>query len=157
MSFEEFEKNVTVIQGKPMRDLRERYISTFINEDMEHYKKYILNLTLCSDGFCYAGYLWDCLKTYTVIKENEVFDFLYHCPNSVYVFWDINSKDRIFIKDYWRFDKGAMLEVTPKLLPDNYKYLPEDIYIFDDSFNWTYILTHEDKDGGRLCAKSEAI
>lgn len=29
------------------------------------------------------------------------------------------------------------------VLLDNLDYLTEDIYIFDESFNWTFALTHE--------------
>lgn len=35
----------------------------------------------------------------------------------------------------------------------NLTYLPEDIYIFDKSFKWTIILTHEEVEGERYCFK----
>ena len=153
VDFNTFEKQIKIIQNEIANKLRERYTYTFINTENEHYKKHILTLKLYSDGLCYSGYLWECLINPVVIRENEVFDFLCNYSGNVYVFWDIHSKDKILTENYWRFDKNAVLEFDSKLLIENCKYLPEDIYVFDDSFEWTYILTHEDKDGCRICAK----
>lgn len=77
--------------------------------------------------------------------------------NSVYVFWDIHSCERIFIKDYWKFDKDPVLKLDIKMLLKGEKYLPEDIYIFDKSFTWTFIKTHEDIERKRYCLKSGDI
>jgi len=65
--------------------------------------------------------------------------------------WDIHTKERIFIKDYWKFKKKAVLKMKANLLFEGEIHLPEDIYIFDDSFNWTIAKTHEDIDGERYC------
>ena len=67
------------------------------------------------------------------------------------MFWDIHSCERILIKDYWRFEKDAVLQMSMNLLLENEMYLPEDIYIVDKDFSWTMVKTHEDIDGKRYC------
>lgn len=58
-------------------------------------------------------------------------------------FWDIHSCERILIPDYWKFPKKSCLELNFNDLCSNRKFLPEDIYIFDRSFKWTIVFTHE--------------
>lgn len=43
------------------------------------------------------------------------------------------------------------------ILLNNLDYLPEDIYIFDHSFEWTIVLTHEEIENKRWCLKSGNI
>ena len=62
----------------------------------------------------------------------------------VFVFWDNNSRDRIFIKDYWKFDKKDMIELDYNLLLDHLEFFPEDIYITNKELSWTIVFTHED-------------
>jgi hypothetical protein len=62
------------------------------------------------DGYCYEGYLWDCMKEPILIKESYV-ELKADNIDMVYVFWDINTCERIFIKDYWKFDKDAVLKL----------------------------------------------
>lgn len=71
----------------------------------------------------------------------------------VLVLWDIHSCDRIFIENYWKFPKDKVIMVDAKWLIDGLEYLPEDIYIFDYNFSWTYIITHEYDDERRICMK----
>ena len=56
--------------------------------------------------------------------------------------WDIHSAERIFIPNYWKYPKECILYVE-MWSEDMYKELPEDIYIFDDTFTWSAIYTHE--------------
>ena len=78
--------------------------------------------------------------------------------NEVFVFWDIHMKERILIENYWNFGKETVLKLYYKELLENMNYLPEDIYIFDESLTWTLILTHEYiDDNTRWCLKSGNI
>jgi hypothetical protein len=151
-----FKEKVNIIHKEIADRLRKRYISAFINTEMEHYREYILTLKQCSDGLCYFGYLWDCLRNPIIIGEDDIFAFLSNYSDNIYILWDIHSKDKIWIENYWKFDKNAILELDPQLLLENLEYLPEDIYIFDSSFEWTYVLTHEEEKGVRVCAKAVA-
>lgn len=156
MDLQEFKKLSRVLLPNEADAFRNQYIQTFINTSKEHYHQYIENLQRYSDGICYIGYLWDCLI------EPVVIDFPYvksksDLLNEVFVFWDNHSQDRIFIEDYWKFGKTSVLALDFNLLLGNLDYLPEDIYIFDNSLKWTLILTHEDVDGKRWCLKSGEI
>lgn len=65
--------------------------------------------------------------------------------------WDIHSCDKILIPNYWKFPK------TQVLYTDGWKEifkndLPEDIYVFDETFCWSVVYTHEtDEDDKRYC------
>ena len=134
--------------------LRKIYIDKFIDVKKEYYVKCVKKLKEYSDGMCYTGYLWDCMKESTQIDFQ---DFLKFLLEDVYVFWDIHTKERIFIEDYWKFEKRSFLKLDFKVLIENLNYLPEDIYIFDQSLLWTLVLTHEYVDDKRWCLKSGEI
>ena len=60
------------------------------------------------------------------------------------IFWDNNSKDRIYIKDYWKFGKKTMVRVDYNLFLDHTHFFPEDVYLTDETLQWTIVFTHED-------------
>ena len=53
---------LTVIGTQKSNILRKKYISTFVNTESRLYIDRIKTLKQYSDGMCYTGYLWDCLK-----------------------------------------------------------------------------------------------
>ena len=150
MQFELFEKMVEILDEATGDKLRKRYIETFINTDHELYREHIEVRHQFCDGYGYLGYLWDFIK-HPVIIEKEYIEAVAENIGEVYVFWDIHSCERIFIKDYWKFGKKAVLKVDLKTLLEGWNYLPEDIYIFDKTMAWTLIKTHEDMDGKCYC------
>ncbi|MFZ5643767.1 MAG: hypothetical protein ACOY46_09280 [Bacillota bacterium] len=150
MGIEEFRNQVTVLLGDKAYELRSKYIKKFVNTELEHYKKYIEVLNEYSDGLCYIGYLWDCLKNPIVIDFQYIGEKVDKL-DKVFVLWDIHTKDRIFIENYWMFGKDSVLSLEYKVLLNNLNYLPEDIYIFDKSYDWTLIITHEYVNGKRWC------
>jgi hypothetical protein len=94
--------------------------------------------------------LWDCLKNPRRIALRALLKRVLG-KKQVFVLWDIHSSDRIWIRDYWLFPKSSVLEVPTEVLVSNLVFLPEDVYLFDKSFRWSLILTHEDIHGGRFC------
>lgn len=156
LGFDKFTSEVEIISKMDAKHFRSEYINKFINTDSEHYKKYIEDIRQFSDGMCYTGYLWDSLINPKVIRIEEVVSFR-AVLNKVLVFWDIHSKDRILIPEYWKFEKNNVLKLKFGELIDNQEYLPEDIYFFDESIKWTLVLTHEDNNGERICIKSGDI
>ena len=48
--------------------LRSKYIQNFVDTTKKYYIELIENKTEFSDGLCYIGYLWDCLKDPKVIS-----------------------------------------------------------------------------------------
>ena len=139
-------------------EIRKKYINKFIDKECEEYKEFIKKTKRYIDGECYDGYLWDCLfiKELEIIKEKYFNDV--SCKiEDVYVFWDIHSCQKIGIDEYWRFDKHDVLRLDFNVLLKGLKYLPEDIYIFDNTYNWTLIYTHEEIDECRYCIKCGKI
>lgn len=137
-------------------EIRNKYIAKFVNIKSSTYQERIKKKSRYIDGYCYQAYLWDCIDSATIVDEEYIDQFIKN-DEQVYVFWDIHSCERIFIKDYWKFEKDAVLQMSMKLLLENERFLPEDIYIVDKNFTWTLIKTHEDIDGKRYCLKSGNI
>lgn len=146
MDFDTFKANLVVIDNTQGSSLRERYIETFVDTNHKWYHDRIGARRKYIDGYCYEGYLWDCLKNKELVSAEYIKE-LSENVGTVYVFWDMHSCERIFIEDYWKFAKDAVLELKFDTLIQGREFLPEDIYIFDNSFKWTLVLTHEDIDG----------
>lgn len=130
-----------VLDSKKSDILRRKYIEEFVNTTSQYYKRNIAEKTLFSDGMCYKGYLWDCLLSINIITETEA-DKVLLGKDKMYIMWDIHSIERIFIPNYWKFPKTKLLCVNnwTKELKEK---LPEDVYVFDDTFSWSIIYTHE--------------
>ena len=139
--------SILVLDLKKSDELRDEYIKSFIDTSSSYYKEDIEQKTLFSDGFCYIGYLWDCLLKPTIISEYKANHFL-EDKGIVYIMWDIHSSERIFIDDYWKFPKNQIL-CTDEKIESLKSDLPEDIYVFDDTFSWTVVFTHEYNDKDR--------
>jgi hypothetical protein len=154
MTFQDFKKLVKVQNIDDSLSFREEYIVNFIDVETKYYKKWIEVYRRFSDGYCYIGYLWDSLyrNQYKKITLSEILLFE-NTLKDVLVMWDVNSEENIYKKNYWNFFKRDVIVVEFSLLMSNLTYLPEDIYIFDKSFKWTIILTHEEVEGERYCFK----
>lgn len=131
-----------ILEDTKAKHVREKYISCFINTSLEYYLKYIEKHDVCSEGICYIGYLWDCLRNKFVMSEKECLRYIENVEK-IYVFWDMHSQDRIFIPNYWKYPKEAILEMSCKEFLDNMNNFPEDIYVVDETFEWSVIFTHE--------------
>lgn len=154
MNFEEF--NLQIKCENQKKNLREKYIHIFINTNHERYNDDIKKLHNYHDGLCYDGYLWDYLKQGVLISESDLNKRLISISHDfVYVMWDIHSEEKIFIENYWKFQKDDILKMHPEILLKGEYFLPEDIYIFDKDMTWTLIKTHEDIDGERFCLMME--
>ena len=130
--------------------LRRKYITRFVNIASSYYKERIERKTMFSDGLCYTGYMWDCLMHPSVISEDKANQFLQD-KQGIFIMWDIHSCERILIPDYWKFPKSMVLW-TNIWLKSFEAELPEDVYLFDDTFSWSIVYTHEtDALGNRHC------
>ena len=143
MELENFKKHIRILSKEEAEAYRNRYIEKYINTSSEYYKNNIETVEEFSDGLCYVGYLWDVLKSETYIEEPQLDEYRKFLKQ-VFVFWDNNSRDRIFIKDYWKFGKKDVIELDYNLLLDHLEFFPEDIYISSETLGWTIVLTHED-------------
>ena len=132
---------VKILDAVKSDKLRSRYIQNFVDTTKKYYIELIENKTEFSDGLCYIGYLWDCLKDPRVISEAEASRIL-QGKQDLYIMWDIHSCQRIHSPNYWKYPKTSVL--TTNMWSDAFKSnLPKDIYLFDDTFRWSVIFTHE--------------
>lgn len=152
MNLDEFKRKSAILNKKSADEIRKRYIETFVNTEKSFYREQIEKLQKFADGYCYVGYLWDFLREPEIVEESLIYSYRDKIE-SIYVFWDIHSSERIWIKDYWKFDKDAVLQMSIDTLLAGCKFLPEDIYICDSTFQWTFVMTHEEIDNRRYCLK----
>lgn len=131
-----------IIIGNEAILLRKKYITSFIDTNSTYYNQKIKKQVMFSDGICYEGYLWDCLRNKFMMSEKACVQYIQNIEK-LYVFWDIHSKDRIFIQNYWKYPKNAVLEIGSKEFSQKIHTFPEDIYIVDETFEWSVIFTHE--------------
>ena len=157
MNFEEFNQRVQVLETLEVDNIRARYIRSFVDQGSKWYEEHIAIKVQSEDGWYYRGYLWECLKHGRPVKENQVYGELKGMSKMLYVFWDISSIRHLKPKDYWKFPRDAVLYLQATDLIKGLEYLPEDIYIFDTSFSWSLVFTHETtNDNDRLCYKAIA-
>ena len=74
MNINDFKSQINIISNDEANIIREQFIARFIIVNSSHYKKYIKKLEKYVDGYCYEGYLWDCLKSGNIICNK--FDFI---------------------------------------------------------------------------------
>ena len=157
MTFDEFRNSVSIRLGEDADELRQRYIQAFVDVHAAGYIERVQRTQEFTDGRYYIGYLWDYLKQRTLISEDDALSKLTRKATPLHVLWDLHSSEMIRVPNYWRFPKYAVLDVPAADLIAGLTYLPEDIYVFDDTFEWSIILTHEDtKDGKRWCLESRS-
>ena len=71
MKLEDFKSKVKVLRKEEGNGLREKYIEQFINRSGPFWER-IEDVHKFKDGYCYEGYLWDCMKKPILIKESYV-------------------------------------------------------------------------------------
>lgn len=131
--------------------IRKKYITAFIDTETKYYNQNINKQNQYSDGLCYDGYLWDCFFRFDIKDEFYCKQYISK-KQKLYILWDIHSCDKIWIKDYWKYPKDAVLQMDYSEYLKLNNTLPEDIYVFDESFLWSIVFTHETgTDGKKWC------
>ena len=143
-----FLEKVDVIEGPAALELRARWVDVFVDESGDYFQKQIRDWR-----FPYRGYLWDCLRGGQPVSETEVWHRAAK-SGSVYVMWDMHDSSRVAIPGYFRFSIGSVLVSSPGTIEVGHEFLPEVLYIFDKTFEWTTALTHEWVDQSRFCVLS---
>ena len=131
--------------------IRKKYIACFVDAGSDYYINRIHKLTRFNDGMCYTGYLWDCFKKKFIMSERQCLENMkFH--ESFWVFWDIHSRERILISDYWKYPKTAVIQIDYQEFINIRDTFPEDIYVVDKTFLWSVAFTHEvDEKQKRFC------
>jgi hypothetical protein len=149
--FEAFRASVKCLDYEQSTRIRDRFISEFIDQGDPLFDESILQRHDFPDGKAYTGYLWDFIGARALVSEGELWARVTR-REWIYAMWDIHSSNRILIKDYWRFPKNSILVgQPPELIREGQAYLPEDLYLFDDSYAWVAATTHDEIDGERFC------
>lgn len=141
-------------------ELRERFMAEFIDKDTENYRKYY-------DKSEYGGrFLWDSLKNYSAEvhcrTQEQAAEFLERFER-VYFMWDFWREGTVFADEYpnavikviengGELGRLAVSEWNAEIEAEKHDcyiehpQLPSDIYVFDDSFSWCVVFTHESND-----------
>ena len=149
--------------------LRKAFIRQFVDTTSDHYQRHIAALSRDTDGFCYDGYLWDCLQDNEKWKKEcrmeDAAAFLRDKKNVLFM-WDLFSKKRLSGRRFSsEYPKDTIISIEGSLLSQkiveewNHEldawtsgfqcqglWFPEDIYCFDKSLSWYAVFTHENWD-----------
>lgn len=146
-----------VVDAKLAKKLREMFTEKFIDTDCDYYKRYHTQ----TDGYM-RGFLWDCRRSdvkgnFFEYTQEQAADFL-KTRGSVYFMWDNWREGTVFADEYQNAVIAADGEEVGRLAVDEWNaeleaekhdcyiehpQLPSDIYVFDESFSWYVIFTHE--------------
>src|SRR2546421_2663232 len=141
MDLEEFKSRIQVFSPADANEWRERFVATFIDKTRPEFATF-MQLRPFPDGMYYRGYLWDFLNCPEIITYDTLLAELQTLQN-VIVFWDVHSSHQILIPNYWKIGRDTVFRSHVTDVIAGIQYLPEDIYIFDDSMLWTLVTTHE--------------
>lgn len=165
----------TIVSPTKASALRAAFIKAFVNTSTECYQA-IEKEKPTDIVYDYTHrYLWDTLdrKTCAVISFRRALQVISE-KKRVYSMWDIRPRD--ILSASWlapppkpryltlygsdtviEWEAGELTALVEKELGDYDSTncleirIPEDLYVFDDSFTWYVILTHEAIDGERYC------
>ncbi len=142
-------------------ELRKKFVETFVNCRSQRYEKTIKPFKNVENTTqAYWGYLWDnidknnCLIDYCnqtniekAMKGRNLFD------SPVYLTWDVHIPryDATLINLNNIFRTQGVIKISFSSYLQHAYFFPEDVYFFDESYEWCAILTHEETENGRWC------
>lgn len=147
-----------ILTGADAECIRNIFLESFIDVNSDYYQHYIQQRVLFSDGWCYSGYLWECIRDKKTVSCRYILEHIKMQEGPIYILWDIHSSERIFVHDYWKYPKTAVLKTDARNIECIIDELPEDCYFFDETLSWIAAFTHEElKPRKRMCffAKTE--
>lgn len=149
-----------VVEAEYADSLHAAFTEHFTDTECEYYKKY----HTLTDGYVH-GFLWDCFKPALKGKlisctQEQAAVFLKE-RGSVFFMWDFWREGTVFADEYpnaiIKADGGevgqlsvdewnAEIEAEKHDCYIERPQLPSDIYVFDGSFSWYVVFTHECND-----------
>ncbi len=87
--------------------------------------------------------MWEHLKKYHRKSEHFCCNYL-KGMKEIYVTWDTLEDVIILSPKHWNYPPKSLLKIYAHEFNDLLPTFPEDVYFFDESFDWTIIFTHED-------------
>jgi hypothetical protein len=141
-SLEEFASATRLLPPSEASEWRERLIEARLDPALAEDAASALELRDFSDGQAYSGYLWDFLRDKEIISEATLWRRVAQV-SKIIVLWDLHSIERVLSPRNHQFPRGTVIKTDAPTLYRGLPYLPEDIYIFDESLQWVGALTHE--------------
>jgi hypothetical protein len=156
MILEELRTQVEVVEGEAADALRRRYVETFVDTSSSGYQRIVETTGTYEDGPGYIGYLWEALARWEHGSEEELVAEMEAANGAWFALWDLNTARNIFIPNYWKFPKASVLRGEPSLLVAGRDHLPEDVYYVPETFDRSFVLTHEYDPTGtrRICVRA---
>lgn len=149
--FDDFKTSVECLSSELSHQIRERFVDEFIDHSDPLFEETIGQFHEFADGRAYTGYLWDFIKSRVLIDEAELWSRV-NRRDWIYAMWDIHTSEHIRVEGYWRFPKESVLVSRPPAgVQNGQAFLPDDLYLFDDSFAWVAATTHDEIDRKRYC------
>ena len=154
-------KQLNVFESRKIRDL---FVNSFVDQTTERYKM-IKEIDLQNN----ALYLWDTLLKPFSTKVNyySAINHLQNSSNKVFLMMDIQSINKdseesefnLYLKKH-NYNRESVFELLASEVAELYRIdneintswrlsdlnLLEDIYVFDESFKWLIVFTHEQVD-----------
>ena len=154
-------KQLNVSESRKIRDL---FVNCFVDQTTERYK-----MIKEIDSQSGSLYLWDTLlKPFnTIVNYYSAINHLQNSSNKVFLMMDIQRRNRgseesefnLYLKKHG-YEREAVFELPASEVAELYRidneihtsWMPsdlnllEDIYVFDESFKWLIVFTHEQVD-----------
>lgn len=106
----------------------------------------------------YTTYLWDHINRegLRTIREGAVWNEVQR-DQPVFVMWDLHEPSRVAVPGYFQLPIGTVIRAPIGILKRGASFLPEDLYVFDDSYTWCTIRTHEGHGDRVSCGRAEPL
>lgn len=142
---EAFAAAARVLPLAEARTVRARFHETFLDTSSDFYRERNVGASIYhpSGKGNQLNHMWDCLRAYRRATWDEIKVAMAN-SREVLVMWDIMSPNPYATSEEAHpFEPDTVIACRPAVLEVGLHFLPEDLYIFDRTFQWAGILTHE--------------
>lgn len=132
-------------------ELRKCFVSKFVDRETKYYKS-ALKHGMHFDGWRYKGYLWEALKSPSIITRQDAFRIC-EKKDKIYIMWDTRTMEKVSIRFWYNKSADMVIQTTGKeLINQLYEdfsgllhdaVLPSEIYIYDITMEWYVVFTIE--------------
>ena len=142
---EAFAAAVRILSPAEARAIRARFHETFLDTASDFYRDRKIGTFVYhpSGKGNQHGCMWDCLRAYRRATWDEIRAAIAD-SREVLVMWDIMNLNPYTPPEVAHpFGPDAVIACRPAILEIGLGLLPDDLYIFDRTFEWAGVLTHE--------------
>lgn len=140
-----FADAVRVLSQGQGRDIRAQFHDTFLDTNSETYRERNMRVFVYDRNLRrnQRGLLWECRRSYRRATWDQIKSVM-EGSREVFVLFDVfNAPPEVPDQGYGPFKRDDVLACRPAYLEVGLPVLPEDLYIFDRTFEWAGVLTHE--------------